>query len=68
MGFPDGMTVDSEDHLWVAAWNGYGVYRFAPNGEQVQFIRLPAPRVTSVAFVGEELDASGSDNCGSRAG
>ncbi|MEL7387056.1 MAG: SMP-30/gluconolactonase/LRE family protein [Pseudomonadota bacterium] len=55
MGFPDGMTVDSEDHLWVAAWNGYGVYRFAPNGEQVQFIRLPAPRVTSVAFVGEEL-------------
>ncbi|WP_404341810.1 SMP-30/gluconolactonase/LRE family protein [Pseudoalteromonas mariniglutinosa] len=56
MGFPDGMTVDSEDHLWVAAWNGFGVYRFSPAGRQVQFIRLPAPRVTSVAFVGEQLE------------
>ena len=34
MGFPDGMTVDSDDHIWVAAWNDYGLYRFSPTGEQ----------------------------------
>ncbi len=56
MGYPDGMTVDNDDHLWVAAWNGYGVYRFSPRGKQVQFLRIPPPRVTSVAFVGEALE------------
>lgn len=56
MGFPDGMTVDSEDHLWVAAWDGFGVYRFTPFGEKIQFIKLPVPRITSVTFVGESLE------------
>ena len=56
MGFPDGMTVDNEDHLWVAAWDGFGVYRFTPFGEKIQFIKLPVPRITSVAFVGESLE------------
>ncbi len=56
MGYPDGMTVDSEDHLWVAAWDGFGVYRFTPSGEKIQFIELPVPRLTSVTFVGESLE------------
>ena len=56
MGYPDGMSVDSEDHLWVAAWDGFGVYRFTPLGEQIQFIELPVPRITSVTFVGESLE------------
>lgn len=25
-GAPDGMAIDSDDHLWVAQWGGYGVY------------------------------------------
>ena len=27
---PDGMTVDAEDHVWSARWDGSALYRFAP--------------------------------------
>jgi sugar lactone lactonase YvrE len=54
MGFPDGMTVDAEDCLWVAAWDGFGVYRFNAQGQKIRFIKLPAPRLTSVAFIGKQ--------------
>jgi len=54
-GYPDGMTVDSDNHLWVAGWDGNGVFRFNPLGECVLFIPLPARQVTSVAFVGNNL-------------
>lgn len=54
MGYPDGMTVDSEDHLWVAAWAGGAVYRFNPKGELVFTLPVPALQVTSVAFVGHD--------------
>lgn len=56
MGFPDGMTVDDDDHLWVASWNGHGLYRFTAQGRQVQFYRLPVPRVTSLTFMGPDLN------------
>ena len=56
MGFPDGMTVDNDNHLWVASWNGSGLYRFSPQGKCVQFYKLPAPRVTSLTFMGADLD------------
>ncbi len=56
MGFPDGVTVDSQDCLWVAAWQGGGLYRFSPEGEQLAFISLPVERVTSMAFAGEHFD------------
>ncbi len=56
MGFPDGMTVDNDNHLWVASWNGSGLYRFSPQGKYVQFYKLPAPRVTSLTFMGDDLD------------
>lgn len=29
-GFPDGMTVDANDHLWVACYNGGRVIRIDP--------------------------------------
>ncbi len=54
MGYPDGMAVDSEDHLWVAAWAGSAVYRFNPEGELVFTLPVPALQVTSVAFVGHD--------------
>ncbi|MFK3861371.1 SMP-30/gluconolactonase/LRE family protein [Pseudoalteromonas rhizosphaerae] len=55
MGFPDGMTVDNDNHLWVASWNGHGLYRFCENGSIVHFYRLPAPRITSLTFFGDDL-------------
>ncbi|QQY82695.1 SMP-30/gluconolactonase/LRE family protein [Tamlana sp. s12] len=56
-GFPDGMTIDEEDMLWVGMWNGNGVIRFNPKtGKAIQKIEVPAHNVTSCAFGGENLD------------
>lgn len=56
-GFPDGMTIDSEDMLWVGLWNGNAVARYNPNtGELIRKIEVPAHNVTSCAFGGENLD------------
>ena len=57
MGFPDGMTIDEEDKLWIAHWGGYGVYRWDPEtGEYLGMINVPAKNVTSCAFGGDNLD------------
>ncbi|WP_414829367.1 SMP-30/gluconolactonase/LRE family protein [Alteromonas sp. H39] len=56
MGFPDGITVDSEDCLWVAAWDGGGLYRFNAEGERLAFVPLPASKITSMTFAGEKFD------------
>lgn len=52
---PDGMTVDAEGALWVAAWGGSCVLRFTPDGTPAGAIRLPASQVTSCAFGGRDL-------------
>ena len=53
---PDGCTIDDEDMLWVAHWNGGGVSRWDPRtGRQIAFVRVPAPRVTSCTFGGPDL-------------
>ena len=53
-GIPDGMTIDNEDHLWVAH-NGAGyVARYhGRTGTLLARVEVPAPQVTSCAF-GEE--------------
>lgn len=53
---PDGMCVDAEGHLWVAMWGPGQVRRYTSAGERVATLELPAPHVTSVAFVGASLD------------
>ncbi|QEM11986.1 SMP-30/gluconolactonase/LRE family protein [Mucilaginibacter rubeus] len=56
-GYPDGMTIDSEGLLWVALWDGFGVIRVDPStGNILQKINIPAPKVTSCAFGGPNLD------------
>ena len=52
---PDGLCVDSDDHVWVASWGGSRVLRLSPAGEVVAEVRLPAPHVSSVAFGGDDL-------------
>jgi sugar lactone lactonase YvrE len=57
LGYPDGMTIDSEGKLWIALWKGYGVYRFDPEtGKLMQKIPVQAKNITSCAFGGKELD------------
>ena len=56
-GSPDGMTIDNEDHLWVAQWGGFGVYCYDPmTGQQLAKVNVPAPNVASCAFGGANLD------------
>jgi sugar lactone lactonase YvrE len=54
-GYPDGMTIDAEDHLWVAIWGGGRVDRYSPDGERVASVDIPAPHVSSVSFAGDDL-------------
>ena len=54
-GRPDGLAVDSEGHVWIALWDGWGVVRYAPDGRRTRFVSLPVPRPTSLAFGGEGL-------------
>ena len=50
------MTVDAEDCLWMAFWDGWCVRRFSPAGECLATIPMPVQRPTSLAFGGAALD------------
>jgi sugar lactone lactonase YvrE len=57
VGSPDGMTIDSEDQLWVALYNGSSVLRIDPKSGDVTFkVEVQASNVTSCAFGGPDLD------------
>jgi len=55
-GYPDGLTLDAEDHVWVAVWGKGEVHRYSPAGELVAVVDVPAPHTSSVAFAGPLLD------------
>jgi sugar lactone lactonase YvrE len=56
-GWPDGMTIDREGMLWIAHWDGWQLTRWDPqSGEKLTGIQLPAARITSCTFGGENLE------------
>ena len=56
-GSPDGMCVDADGNLWVAFWLGHAVRCYdGKSGVLLHEISCPAPRITSCAFGGENLD------------
>ena len=56
-GFPDGITLDNKNGLWVAHWAGGQVSRINLNSKKIDFnIKLPALNITSVTFVGKKLN------------
>jgi sugar lactone lactonase YvrE len=54
-GHPDGIVLDTENCLWVALWDGWGVRRYAPDGTLLLHVPLPCARVTKIAFGGADL-------------
>jgi sugar lactone lactonase YvrE len=54
-GEPDGLTVDAEGHVWAAVWAGGRVLRFAPSGQVVRVVEVPASQTTACAFGGPGL-------------
>jgi xylono-1,5-lactonase len=55
-GYPDGMTVDAEDHVWIAFWDGGCLRRLSRTGQIVAEIKLPVQRPTCPTFGGRQLD------------
>lgn len=53
-GLPDGICVDGEGALWVAAVTGGAVRRYGANGDLLDAVALPSPIVTSVGFGGPD--------------
>jgi sugar lactone lactonase YvrE len=54
-GWPDGLTVDAEEHVWVALWSGGCVHRYAPDGALDRVLKLPVTHPTSCTFGGADL-------------
>ncbi len=66
-GVPDGLTVDAEDYIWSARWDGRHLFRYTPDGQEVLRIPFPALKVSSVTFGGEDysqiyVTTAGGDN------
>jgi len=55
-GFPDGMTTDAQDYLWIAHYGGGRITRFDPAGNVDREVKLPASQITSCVFAGPQLD------------
>jgi sugar lactone lactonase YvrE len=56
LGWPDGMTSDTEGKLWVAMWGGAKLTRWDPaNGKLLAEIPFPALNVSACAFGGPDL-------------
>jgi len=49
---PDGMTVDDENHLWVAVWGINSVHRYRPDGTLERSLTVPASQPASVCLGG----------------
>lgn len=55
-GYPDGMTIDSNDNLWIAHWLGSQVTQWDPRtAKLLRSIPMPTSLVTSCAFGGPDL-------------
>jgi sugar lactone lactonase YvrE len=56
MGYPDGMTIDADDMLWIALFDGWGVSQWNPEtGRLLQQIKLPVSQVSCCTFGGPSL-------------
>ena len=55
-GYPDGLTIDDDNFLWLAVWGGSKVIRISPNGEVDKILTFPTSQITSCVFGGPEMN------------
>ncbi|XP_046575364.1 regucalcin-like isoform X2 [Haliotis rubra] len=56
MGFPDGMTIDTEGKLWVACFDAGKVVRLDPEtGKVIRTVKFPCEKITSCCFGGKDF-------------
>jgi sugar lactone lactonase YvrE len=57
LGWPDGMTSDTEGNLWIAMWGGAQVTRWDPNtGQLLEKVPVPALHASSCVFGGRDMN------------
>ena len=52
LGFPDGMTIDNNNNLWVCHYNGASISVYDLKGKNIHKIHLPAKNITNCTFGG----------------
>jgi D-xylonolactonase len=52
------MTVDSEDHIWAAFWDGHKLIRYTPDGDRVATVEFPPRKVSSLTFGGDAYETA----------
>ncbi len=57
LGWPDGMTSDTDGNLWIAIWGGAQVTKWNPNtGELLEQIPVPALHTSACVFGGRDMN------------
>jgi xylono-1,5-lactonase len=54
-GAPDGLAVDQDGGLWIAAYGGGCVAHYDARGQFVEYVVVPANAVTSLCFGGRDM-------------
>lgn len=66
-GYPDGCTIDTEGHLWIAHWEGWCLSRWDPvRARLLDTVRLPVAQVTTCTFGGPRRDILFVTSAGNR--
>lgn len=55
-GVPDGLTIDSDGHLWSARWSQGKISHFDPRGTLVEEIHVASPNTSCTSFGGPDLN------------
>ena len=55
-GVPDGMTVDADDCIWSARWDGWALYRYDADGEEIDRINFEVKKVSCPTFGGTNYE------------
>jgi sugar lactone lactonase YvrE len=57
LGWPDGMTSDTDGNLWIAMWGGAQVTKWDPRaGQLLEQIPVPAFQTSSCVFGGKDMN------------
>lgn len=57
LGWPDGMTSDTDGNLWIAMWGGAQVTKWNPNsGKLLEQVSIPALHTSSCVFGGRDMN------------
>ncbi|MGC2173662.1 MAG: SMP-30/gluconolactonase/LRE family protein [Candidatus Sulfotelmatobacter sp.] len=55
-GYPDGLTLDADGHLWSARWGGGCIIRYSPQHIEERRMELPVKLVSSLTFGGRDFN------------